>query len=288
MSKRAITLDQLLSSAQAASDIIKTHTHPISARLKLAENCWESETVSNLIPDTNTWVMSNGNVPDVSGDFRFEATFTSAWEGFSCFFSAELIERVKGKNIMFGLDSLSGASARLELVVDTTWIGGITATESPQFVRASIPETVSSITLRIIIFSADDMHCAFSGVYFYDMAEVSAADSNNEAFFSVRQIMDDNVPVVGVKGTLYFTNRGKMYFTGPNGQVIPLGKSTDWAPYSTGTTAPKDITQLWIDTSTNGGLKYYNGSEWVPVMDYVKAGNAIETAYLLNEINGVT
>lgn len=32
-----------------------------------------------------------------------------------------------------------------------------------------------------------------------------------------------------------------------------------------GTTAPTDTRKLWIDTSTNSGLKYHNGSAWVAV-----------------------
>ena len=33
--------------------------------------------------------------------------------------------------------------------------------------------------------------------------------------------------------------------------------------FSIGTTAPTDTKLLWIDTTSNSGLKYYNGSAWV-------------------------
>lgn len=33
--------------------------------------------------------------------------------------------------------------------------------------------------------------------------------------------------------------------------------------FSIGTTAPSDTRLLWIDTTSNSGLKYYNGSTWV-------------------------
>ena len=35
--------------------------------------------------------------------------------------------------------------------------------------------------------------------------------------------------------------------------------------FQAGTTAPSNKDLLWIDTNTNGGLKYYNGSAWVLV-----------------------
>lgn len=33
--------------------------------------------------------------------------------------------------------------------------------------------------------------------------------------------------------------------------------------FSIGTTAPSDTKLLWVDTTSNSGLKYYNGSAWV-------------------------
>ena len=94
------------------------HVHPIGAKLKFAENNWNEGGLTNLLPDTNTWVMSNGKPPDVWGSYSFEATFTGAWEAFSCFFDSGLLEKVKGKIVEFGVEKLVGASARLEMVVD--------------------------------------------------------------------------------------------------------------------------------------------------------------------------
>ncbi len=39
------------------------HVHPIGAKLKFAENNWNEGGLTNLLPDTNTWVMSNGKPP---------------------------------------------------------------------------------------------------------------------------------------------------------------------------------------------------------------------------------
>lgn len=41
-------------------------------------------------------------------------------------------------------------------------------------------------------------------------------------------------------------------------------KASGWKPFSVGTSAPSDTTQLWIDTA-NQILKYHNGSAWVAV-----------------------
>lgn len=195
---------------------------PVGTRLRFAENGWESAGVTNLLPDTNSWVMSNGQPPSVSGGYGFEATFTSVLEAFSCFFDASLLAQVRGKTVRFGVDHLTGASSRLELVVDGAIAGGITATGSPQSVDVAIPSSAASVALRIIIFSADDMHCAFSGAYLYDMAEVNASDPSNEAYFSVRQVMQESLPSTGTKGTMYITEQGGIYFVGTNGQIIQL------------------------------------------------------------------
>lgn len=39
-------------------------------------------------------------------------------EAFSCFFDSDLLEKVKGKIVEFGVGKLVGASARLEMVVE--------------------------------------------------------------------------------------------------------------------------------------------------------------------------
>lgn len=52
---------------------------------------------------------------------------------------------------------------------------------------------------------------------------------------------------------------------GPDGKV-PEKQLPSLCPYVAGTSAPTDKLKLWIDTTANtGGLKYWNGSAWVPV-----------------------
>lgn len=206
-----------------AAEDVGAHSHPIGTRLQFAENSWESAAVTNHLPDTNTWVMSNGRSPDRTGGYEFEATFTSAWEAFSCFFDASLLEWARGRTIRFGADYLTGASSRLELVVDGQHVGSILARSTPQSVDVTIPSDAAQVALRIIIFSADDMHCAFSGVYLYDRAEANAANPGDETYFTVRQVMQDSLPATGIKGTMYITEQGGLYFTGQSGQLIPLG-----------------------------------------------------------------
>lgn len=200
------------------------HVHPLGTMLRFAENHWESGGLTNLLPDTNRWVMSNGRTPDVWSGYAFEATFTSAWEGFSCFFDAELLEQVKGKTVEFGVERLEGASSRLELVVD----GGmmpeyILATETPASAQATIPLSASSVTLRIIVFSDEDLHCAFSGVYLHDKAEKeTAADDGKELYLTVRKVRQEKLPESGTGGTLYITEKGNLYLAADDGTLLPL------------------------------------------------------------------
>lgn len=47
---------------------------------------------------------------------------------------------------------------------------------------------------------------------------------------------------------------------------VPAEQLPSLAPFAAGPSAPADRTKLWIDTTANtGGLKYWNGSAWVPV-----------------------
>ena len=47
---------------------------------------------------------------------------------------------------------------------------------------------------------------------------------------------------------------------------VPASQLPSLAPFVAGTSPPADRTKLWIDTTANtGGLKYWNGSAWVPV-----------------------
>lgn len=202
------------------------HVHPIGTKLKFAENNWNPSGLTNLLPDTNTWVMSNGKTPDVWGDYAFEATFTGAWEGFSCFFDSTLLEKIKGKIIEFGVAKLTGASARLEMVIDGSAVNYILQTEKATKVQVTVPESASEITLRIIIFSTDDLHCEFSGVYLYDsQEEAEKSDEGDVLFLEVRKVQQLKVPKKGNSGTLYMTEKGNLYFVKDNGTLMPLAGS---------------------------------------------------------------
>lgn len=202
------------------------HVHPLGTMLKFAENNWNSGGVTNLLPDTNHWVMSSGHTPDVWGSYAFDATFTSVWEGFSCFFGADLLESVRGKTVKFGVDHLEGASSRLELIVDGSVSNYILATDAPASAEVMIPDTAAEVTLRIIIFSADDLHCEFTGVYLYDRAEEeTASDDGKEIYLAVRKVLQEKLPPSGVGGTLYITERGNLYLAGDGGTLIPLAGS---------------------------------------------------------------
>ena len=202
------------------------HVHPLGTMLKFAENNWSSGGLTNLLPDTNRWVMSNGRTPDVWSGYAFEATFTSAWEGFSCFFDSDLLEEIRGKTIRFGVGHLTGASSRLELIVDGSVVNYVIASKTAVSAEASIPLTAAEVTLRIIIFSADDLHCEFDGVYLYDKAEEAAAnDDGKEIYLAVRKVQQKKLPSSGVSGTLYITERGNLYLAGDDGALIPLAGS---------------------------------------------------------------
>lgn len=202
------------------------HIHPVGTMVKFAENKWSAGGLTNLLPDTNRWVMSNGQTSDVWSGYAFEATFLGAWEGFSCFFDADLVESLKGKTVTFGVNHLTGASSRLELVVDGNVANYILATATAACVDAAIPETASEVTLRIIIFSADDLHCEFTGVYLYDKSEkFSANDDGKDIYLALRKVRQENLPASGASGTLYITEQGNLYLAGDDGTLVPLAGS---------------------------------------------------------------
>ena len=202
------------------------HVHPIGAKLKFAENNWNEGGLTNLLPDTNTWVMSNGKPPDVWGSYSFEATFTGAWEAFSCFFDSDLLEKVKGKIVEFGVEKLVVASARLEMVVDWSALNYILQTDTAAKVQVSIPASASSVTLRIIIFSTDDLHCEFNGVYMNDtQEEVNKSDEGDTLYLEVRKVVQAKMPKKGTSGTVYITEKGNLYFARDDGTLIPLAGS---------------------------------------------------------------
>lgn len=72
--------------------------------------------------------------------------------GLLLFFDSDLLEKVKGKIVEFGVEKLVGASARLEMVVDGSALNYILQTDTAAKVQVSIPASASSVTLRIIIF----------------------------------------------------------------------------------------------------------------------------------------
>lgn len=202
------------------------HVHPVGTVLRFAENNWDPEGRTNLLPDTNTWIMSNGKTPDVWGEHAFEATFTGAWEGFTCFFDAVLLDKLKGKTVEFGVDHLTGASARLEMVIDGSAVNYILQTEMPMSVQVSVPDAATEVALRIIIFSTDDLHCEFTGVYLYDTQEESTKPDEGEALYlELRKVKQEKLPAVGTSGTLYLTEKGNLYFAGDDGKLLPLAGS---------------------------------------------------------------
>lgn len=61
------------------------------------------------------------------------------------------------------------------------------------------------------------------------------------------------------KGEMGIDNGNNVYVGGSSGNILISGV------YVVGEIAPEETTLLWIDTSANSQLKYYNGSSWVPV-----------------------
>lgn len=202
------------------------HVHPVGTILKYAENNWDTGEKTNLLVDTNRWVMSNGQQPLTWGDYEFEAYFTGAWEGFSCFFDEEHLAKVQGKTVELGLDHLTGASSRLELIVDGSAVTSILQTETKASVSYTIPSDASSVTVRIIIFSADDLYCEFTGVYMYDtQEEETKKDDGEDIYFSVRKVLQEKLPSFGISGTVYLTEKGNLYLTKDDGSLMPLAGS---------------------------------------------------------------
>lgn len=202
------------------------HVHPVGTILKYAENKWNSGGNTNLLPDTNTWIMSNGKTPDACGDYEFEATFTGAWEGFSCFFSEDTLTKVLGKTVILGVDHLVGASSRLEVIVDGSAVNYIMQTDTPASIEVAIPNSATSVTVRIIIFSADDLHCEFIGVYMKDKEEnINANDDGEDIYLSLRKVLQSKLPILGTAGTLYLTEKGNMYLAKDDGSLLPLAGS---------------------------------------------------------------
>lgn len=202
------------------------HIHPVGTILKYAENNWSTTGKTNLIPDTNTWIMSNGRSPDVWGDYEFEATFTSAWEGFSCFLSEDLLERVKGKTVLFGVNHLTGASSRLES--DCRWKccklypGNDNSCRS----RSKHSRDCNIGNATNYYFSEDDLHCEFTGLYMNDKAEeIRNTDDGVDIYLAVRKVLQEKLPATGVSGTIYFTEKGNMYLVKDDGSLLPLAGS---------------------------------------------------------------
>ena len=125
-----------------------------------------------------------------------------------------------------GLDHLTGASSRLELIVDGSAVTSILQTETKASVSYTIPSDASSVTVRIIIFSADDLYCEFTGVYMYDtQEEETKKDDGEDIYFSVRKVLQEKLPSFGISGTVYLTEKGNLYLTKDDGSLMPLAGS---------------------------------------------------------------
>lgn len=199
------------------------HVHPTGTMLRVVEDEWGQSAITNLIPTTPYWVMSNGAVPTLAYDYDFEATFGYTWEAFSCFFDEGLLTLVRGKTVKFGITTLEGTGCRLEMIVDGTAVGAIYPTNIAKTETVSIPLTATSITLRVIIWDTDK-HCKFTGVTLYDKAEEDAL-KNGASFFMVRKVLRIHLPTTGVAGTLYITEAGDLYLAQQDGSLLPLGGS---------------------------------------------------------------
>ena len=126
----------------------------------------------------------------------------------------------------FGVEKLVGASARLEMVVDGSALNYILQTDTAAKVQVSIPASASSVTLRIIIFSTDDLHCEFNGVYMNDtQEEVNKSDEGDTLYLEVRKVVQAKMPKKGTSGTVYITEKGNLYFARDDGTLIPLAGS---------------------------------------------------------------
>lgn len=131
----------------------------IDAIVLKSQNDW------NILPDTDTWKMYNNKVPAVCGGYRFEHTFDDVWGGYYFNFTKDFIEKVQGKTVALGLSSLTGAKAKIEMVVDTKLVVSMFQTAVPKENRYTFDETVSSGYIRAVVYGADDLHCAFEGIY---------------------------------------------------------------------------------------------------------------------------
>lgn len=198
------------------------HSHASSEFLKMTENSWGSEGAVNLCPDTSVWIMSNNAVPDVSGNYAFEATFTSVWEAFYCNFNNGLINSIKGKTVTFGVDYLEGKSARLELIVDGNVVNYILESSGAVSVEADIPSDVTSMSLRVVIYSNEELFCKFSGVYLHRKEDEEASEGDHAAFFGVKKVYEKDLASYTEANTLYITEKIHLYFAGDDGVPKPV------------------------------------------------------------------
>lgn len=190
-----------------------------SNKLKIIENDWGNLGVNNILPTTNNWIMSNGKSPTLANGYNFSAVFTSVWEAFTCFFDEDIINSIKGKTMKIGVNKLISSSCRLELVVNNNSVVEINNTLNPFSVEYTFPVDIQSASLRVICFSNTyDLSCSFEGVYMYDSSE---EDSEN-VYFQVRLKLQNNLPTIGIKGSFYITEQGKIYFTGADGNLLSL------------------------------------------------------------------
>mgnify|MGYP006916311975 CR=1 FL=1 len=125
----------------------------------------KSQGGGNILPDTDTWQMYNGKKPLVCGGYRFEHTFDEVWGGYYCYFKSDLMDAVRGKTVAVGVRSLTGEKAKIEMVCNNSLVIGIMHTDTPKEMHYTVPDNISSGYVRAVVFGADDLHCAFEGVY---------------------------------------------------------------------------------------------------------------------------
>lgn len=202
------------------------HVHPIGNKLKYAENAWPRGDEGNYCPDTSQWVMSNGRSPTKSGNHDFEATFTSAWEDFHVDLSKEQISAIHGQTIVYGVTSFTGANAQLEIDVNGGWGSSFTQSSGALSAEYSVPASVSSMKIRLVVTGAADLHAAFTGVYIRLKDAPASADSDEEVLFlQVRKVAADKLPESATPGTLYITEAGDLYLGKDDNSLLALAGS---------------------------------------------------------------
>lgn len=197
------------------------HVHPVTTLLKYAENKWESG-VTNYCPDTGKWIMSNGSAPTKNGGQDFEATFKTAWEDCHVSLSDAAVQALKGKQIKFGVKTFTGTTAQLEIDVDGAWGTSFTQVSGKTTVDYTVPASATSMTIRVIPTANSDLHIAFTGIYIYLADDLNAGDEGSVLYLELRKVAEDNLPTEAVPGTIYITEKGRVFFGKDDGTLLSL------------------------------------------------------------------